>query len=197
MPYPEFDFKNEIVLEDAAALLRPLQFSDYDNLLPIAIADKTLLRFSPAPIYSEELLKTYITKAIGDRNTQSRYPFIIFDKKKNEYAGSTSFLNFSIPDKRVEIGHTWLGREFQRSGLNRQCKFLLLSFAFDTLGFERVEFKTDERNEASRTAIEKIGGRFEGILRSHMVMSDGFRRNTVYYSILKDEWTQMKATFLR
>jgi N-acetyltransferase len=197
MPLTNFDFGEEIVLENDAVRLRPLQVSDYDNLFSIATADKTLLQFSPAPIYSAELLEAYMKKALDARVNKARYPFIIFDKKQNRYAGSTSYLNLSNPDGRVEVGHTWLGREFQKTGLNRRCKFLLLSYAFDKLGFERIEFKTDERNLASRTAIEKIGGRFEGILRSHTVMYDGFRRNTYCYSILKNEWALLKADFLR
>jgi len=190
-----FPFDKEIILENATALLRPLQISDFDNLLKVATEDKELLRFSPKPIYSEKLLRDYIQGAVEERKNRSRYYFIIFDKKKNAYAGSTSFLNISNADSRAEIGATWIGKDFQRTGLNRNCKFLLLSYAFEELGAERVELKTDERNTASRNAIEKIGGKFEGILRSHTLMYDGYRRNTVYYGILKDEWNDLKANF--
>lgn len=192
-----FPFEKEIILENDSALLRPLQISDVGNLLEIATGDKNLLQFSPAPIYSEVLLRNYIEKALQERKNKSRYYFSIFDKKKNAYAGSTSFLNISNGDSRVEIGATWIGKEFQRTGLNRNCKYLLLSFAFGELDAERVEIKTDERNTASRNAILKIGGKFEGILRSHTVMYDGFRRNTVYYSILKNEWENLKEDFLK
>lgn len=192
-----FPFEKEIILENTSALLKPLQISDIDNLLKIATEDKNLLQYSPAPIYSEELLKSYIENALKERKNKSRYYFSIFDKKKNAYAGSTSFLNISNNDSRVEIGATWIGRDFQRTGLNRNCKYLLLSFAFGELGAERVELKTDERNTASRNAIEKIGGKFEGILRSHTLLYDGFRRNTVYYSILKNEWKNLKPDFIK
>ena len=192
-----FPFAKEIILENVSALLRPLQISDMDNLVKIATEEKDLLQFSPAPIYSEELLKSYIEKALLERKNKSRYYFSIFDKKKNAYAGSTSFLNISNVDSRVEIGATWIGREFQRTGLNRNCKYLLLNFAFGELGAERVELKTDERNTASRNAIQKIGGKFEGILRSHTLMYDGYRRNTVYYGILKDEWKNLKHDFIK
>ena len=143
------------------------------------------------------MLVLYIEKALNDQQNKNRYSFSIFDKKSNAYAGSTSFMNISNIDNRLEIGATWLEKKFQKTGLNRNCKYLMLSFAFDNLYAERVEFKTDERNLTSRTAIEKIGGQFEGILRSHALMSDGFRRNTVYYSILKDEWLLLKPNFLR
>jgi len=191
-----FPFDEEITLENDFALLRPIAKSDIDNLLPIATEDKDLLQFSPAPIYTPELLESYIDKAVLSRFNKDRYTFIVFDKTKNSYAGSTSFLNTSNPDDRLEIGATWYGKKFQRTGLNRNCKYLLLEFAFDHLGAERVELKTDERNVASRTAIEKIGGQPEGTLKSQTLLYNGIRRNTVYYSILKNEWQQMKSHFL-
>ena len=192
-----FPFEKEIILENDSALLRPLQNSDVDNLQEIAMEDKKLLQFSPVPIYSEVLLRSYIENALLERKNKSRYYFSIFDKKKNAYAGSTSFLNISNADCRVEIGATWIGKSFQRTGLNRNCKYLLLSFAFDEVGAERVELKTDERNTASRNAILKIGGKLEGILRSHTLLYDGHRRNTVYYSILKDEWENLRVGFIK
>jgi len=191
-----FPFDKEIILENSVALLRPLEFSDINNLLKIAIEEKRLLQYSPLPVFSKKLLTEYVQKSLKERENKNRYSFIIFDKRKNIYAGSTSFMNISNVDSRIEIGSTWIGKEFQRTGLNRNCKYLLLSYAFDELGTERIELKTDERNSASRNAIEKIGGRFEGILRSHTLMYDGFRRNTVYYSILKNEWEKLKNGFL-
>jgi len=191
-----FSFDEEIILENNFALLRPINKADIDNLLAIAIKDKDLLQFSPVPVYTKSLLKEYIDKAVDNRLNKSRYTFIVFDKIQNAYAGSTAFLNVSNPDDRLEIGATWYGKEFQRTGLNRNCKYLLLQYAFDNLEAERVEFKTDERNSASRKAIEKIGGQFEGILRRHTLMYDGFRRNTVYYSILRSEWSKLKNHFL-
>lgn len=191
-----FSFDEEIILENNFALLRPINKADIDNLLAIAIKDKDLLQFSPVPVYTKSLLKEYIDKAVDNRLNKSRYTFIVFDKIQNAYAGSTAFLNISNPDDRLEIGATWYGKEFQRTGLNRNCKYLLLQYAFDNLEAERVEFKTDERNSASRKAIEKIGGQFEGILRRHTLMYDGFRRNTVYYSILRSEWSKLKNDFL-
>jgi N-acetyltransferase len=191
-----FPFDEEIILENSFALLRPVNETDIDNLLPVATKDKDLLQFSPAQIYTRELLKIYIDKAVENKISKNQYAFIVFDKTENQFAGSTSFLNISNQDDRLEIGATWYGKEFQRTGLNRNCKYLLLQYAFDALAAERVEFKTDERNLASRKAIEKIGGQFEGILRRHTLMSDGFRRNTVCYSILKSEWPELKKRLL-
>ena len=192
----KFPFDKAIILEDDTALLRPLQLSDTPNLLAIASADEKLVQFSPWQIHNEELLSAWIQKTIDEWHNKTKYPFIIFDKRKKAYAGSTSFLAISNVDSRVEIGATWLGKDFQQTGLNRHCKFLLLRFAFDELGAMRVELKTDERNKKSRTAIEKIGGKFEGILRSHSLLPDGYRRNVVYYSILKDEWQELKNTLV-
>jgi RimJ/RimL family protein N-acetyltransferase len=192
-----FPFEKKITLENSSALLRPLQFSDIKNLLKIATEDENLLQYFPRPIFSEKLLTEYVQKSIKERENKTRYSFTIFDKRKNSYAGSTSFMNISNVDGRIEIGSTWIGKEFQHTGLNRNCKYLLLSFAFDEVGAERIELKTDERNTASRKAIQKIGGQFEGVLRSHTLMYDGFRRNTVYYSILKNEWDKLKNGFLK
>lgn len=191
-----FDLIKDIFLENEVAFLRPIEEADFDNLLTIALKDKDLLQFSPRPIHSEELLRKYIDRALQLRRLKSRYTFIVWDKTKKLYAGSSSFLNISEGDDRLEIGATWYGTEFQRTGLNRNCKFLMLEYAFEVLNVVRVEFKTDERNLASRTAIEKIGGKFEGILRHHTLMFDGFRRNTVCYNILKSEWEDLKNSIL-
>jgi RimJ/RimL family protein N-acetyltransferase len=156
--------------------------------VPVATAHRDLVQYSPTPIYTDELLLNYIAQAIEDRKNHLRYAFVIWDKQKMEYAGSTSFLNISSKDKRLEIGHTWIGKNFQGTGLNAKVKALLLNYAFKNLEFERVEFKTDERNTTSRKALEKLGAIYEGSLRSHMLMADGFRRNSVYYSILRNEW---------
>lgn len=188
----QFDFAKDIILENKNVLLRPLTINDFDFLAPIIGQSPNLLQFSPTQIKSVSELQQYIQNALAERAAGIRYPFIIFDKNKQAYAGSTSFAAVSNKDKRLEIGWTWIGKDFQQSGLNRNCKFLLLQYTFEKLHFERAELKTDERNQQSRSAIEKIGGQFEGILRSHTVMQDGYRRNTVYYSILKQEWQELK-----
>jgi N-acetyltransferase len=191
-----FNLDLNIVLENEVVLLRPLELSDVENLMGVAVAHPDLVRYSPTQIHSRALLTDYVENALAERmGAGTRYAFVIFDKVKNAYAGSTSFLNISQANGNVEIGWTWIGPEFQRSGLNRNCKFLLLSYAFEVLGAERVELKTDERNLQSRTAILKLGAKYEGILRSNTLMSDGFRRNTVYYSILRDEWAGVKLGF--
>jgi RimJ/RimL family protein N-acetyltransferase len=182
------EFQRKYVFENERALLRPLQSDDFEYLLPIALRTPQLLKYSPSPFGDVEKLRMYIEKAVAARGNHRRYPFIIFDKQHQEYAGSTSFGNVSNYDRRLEIGWTWIDPKFQGTGLNRASKQLLIDFTFHTLQFERVEFKIDSRNIKSRKAVEKLGATFEGELRSHTLMNDGYRRSTVYYGILKDEW---------
>ena len=189
---PSFDFEKDHLFENERANIRPLTPDDLELLGPIAYQNKDLLAYSPSQIHTKELLSNYIHAALQARANQQRYPFIIFDKAKNQCAGSTSFGNVSNKDRRLEIGWTWIGPEFQGTGLNKACKDLLMTYAFETLDFERVEFRIDSRNIKSRRAVEKLGAQFEGELRSHTLMSDGFRRNTVYDGILKSEWKKQQ-----
>ena len=190
----EFKFSNPIVLENSRVKLEPLKTIHIESLSKTALSIKNLLKFSPLGFNDEDELKTYVENALNLKHEKLRYPFAIYDKQSSKYAGSTSFMHISNYDKRLEIGSTWIAREFQRSGLNRHCKFLLLQYAFDKLGFDRVEFKTDNRNEQSKTAIQAIGAKYEGTLRKHALMQDGFKRDTVYYSILKEEWSTSKTS---
>ena len=105
-------------------------------------------------------------------------------------------MNIDIANERLEIGSTYLGPQFHQTGLNRNVKLLMLSYAFELLQVKRVELKTDARNVQSRTAMEGMGAQYEGSLRSHTIMTDGYRRDTAYYSILIDEWPQVKAQLL-
>ena len=190
----DVDFTKEILLQNDRVLLRPLLPEDNQNLQAVATAHPDLVQYSPYTIFTSEQLTAYVAASLKDRESCVRYAFAIYDKQKASWAGSTSFGNISNKDQRLEIGWTWIGKNFQQTGLNRACKFLLLQYSFEQLLFERVEFKTDARNLASRTAIEKIGGQYEGALRSHTLMLDGFRRTTVYYSILKEEWPRIKKS---
>ena len=192
-----FDISQNIILENDRSLLRPLVPEDIKHLLPLAIRDKDLMDFSPSEIHRPDLIQAYIDTALAAKTDGIRYPFIIFDKHNNQYTGSTSFGNMSNKNSRLEIGWTWIGKKFQRTGLNRNNKFLMLSYAFEELNCLRVELKTDTRNIQSRTAMKKIGATEEGILRSHTVMSDGYRRDTIYYSILKNEWEGIKGSIFK
>ena len=122
---------------------------------------------------------------------------VIVEKKTNKYVGSTRYGNISLENKRLEIGWTWLGKEFQRAGINISCKYLLLKYAFEDLQFNRVEFKTDVINIASRNAIENLGASVEGIFRQHIITQEGRIRDTIYYSILYYEWNIIKLELLK
>jgi RimJ/RimL family protein N-acetyltransferase len=186
------NFSDNIILENNSVLLRPLSSDDEDGLSKIAF-DPDLWKFTVSCAMNLDELKKYINTAIDDRKRNIRYPFTIIDKSSGEIAGSTSYGNISVKDKRVEIGWTWLGKKFRGTGMNKECKFLLLQYAFEHLKFKRVEFKTDVLNKASRRALEKIGAKEEGVLRSHTLMHDGRRRDTIYYSILADEWKRLSS----
>ena len=191
----DLDFSKSIILENERVRIEPLILSHYNLLTHIVVDNPDLLRYSPAKFGTLNLLKEYIENNVLLRGCCKKYPFVIFDKECQEYAGSTSFLNISNKDERLEIGSTWIGEKYQKTGLNRNCKLLLMTYAFEELKAVRLEFKTDGRNKQSQKAIEGIGAKYEGILRSHTVMPDGYRRDTVYYSVLKDEWNGVKGSF--
>lgn len=187
------DLTQTIVLENRRTRLEPLGLSHLDFLLPIPLKYPNLLRYSPSAFGTREQLETYIQTALKDR-ANGRYAFAIFDKEEDRFVGSTSYGNISPANHRLEIGWTWLDKDVQGSGINKYCKHLLLEYAFEVLGWERVELKTDSRNLQSRRAMEKIGAKYEGELRNHVLMRDGYRRNTVYYSILREEWMVIRET---
>ncbi len=192
-----FDFTQTYTFENDRARINALKSDDFEDLSNIAFHDTNLLQYSPAEIDDAEKLNNYIAIALQERLNKSRYAFTIFDKAANVYAGCTSFYAVSNADERLAIGYTWIGKAFQGSDLNRNCKFLMMQFAFETFGFNRVELHTDERNAQSRAAIRKIGGVEEGILRQFTMMPNGFRRNTVTFSILRSEWTELKTTIFK
>jgi len=191
------NFDNNIHLENDRARLEPLDLIHLDHLLPIALNHPGLLQYSPSPFGTTDKLMEYIESALNARIRGERYPFVIFDKRNNLYAGSTSYGHVSESDQRLEIGWTWLDKSAQGTGLNKYCKHLLLQYAFEDLKFERVEFRIHSENMQSRKSVENIGAQFEGELRSHTVMPDGQRRNTAYYSILKQEWIQINETIFK
>ena len=190
----DFDFDRDILLKDRRVTLEPLSWKHFEFLRPVVQANPDSHKFSPSRYGSEESLKIYFENALDQKKQNLRYPFAIFDNLTGTYAGSTSYGTISNRDLRLEIGWTWIGEAFQRTGLNRHCKYNMLQYAFEKLNFERVALKTDDRNEQSKNAITAIGGKFEGILRSHTLMFDGHRRDTAYYSILKNEWKAIKKS---
>jgi RimJ/RimL family protein N-acetyltransferase len=173
--------------------LEPLGNRHLDALSPIIDNDPQLMKFSSLRVENSSDLAAYIDHALQMKSRNERYPLAIYDKTLNQWAGSTSFTFISDKDGRLEIGFTWIGKAFQRTGINTSMKFLMLQYAFEYLGFNRVELRADSRNMQSRRAMEKIGAIYEGTLRNHMILPDGFKRSTLYYSIIAEEWPTVKA----
>ena len=177
-------------LEDNRVLLRPLQASDYENLLPFALNEPDTWFYSYLSAKGYNGMQQYVSDALAAQTTGKEYPFIVFDKQTGEFAGSTRFYDINPAFKTLQLGYTWYGEKFRGTGLNKHCKFLLLQFAFEVLNVERVEFRADARNERSIAAMKSIGCTVEGILRNHMPLESGGRRDSIVLSILRDEWEQ-------
>ncbi|MEN9298030.1 MAG: hypothetical protein RLZZ429_343 [Bacteroidota bacterium] len=193
-----FDLSKDYVLENNCVLLRPLQGNDCDNLRYFSQNQPEIWTYSLQKAAGEENLKKYIEFAISARQRGVEYPFIVYDKRQNSYAGSTRFYDIQLQHQTLQLGYTWYGKEFQGTGLNKHCKFLLLQFAFEQIGMERVEFRADNNNLRSIAAMKSIGCVVEGVLRSHANKLEGGRRDSIVLSILKDEWfTSVKKNLLQ
>ncbi|MEZ4873922.1 MAG: GNAT family protein [Flavobacteriaceae bacterium] len=182
-----FNFETNYLLENERVLLRPLTLDDFQALLPFAQKEPELWTFSLISGAGAENLKSYIEFAISKRKQEDSFAFIVFDKKTQKIAGSTRFYDIQKQHNTLQLGYTWYGKEFQGTGLNKHCKFLLLQFAFETVKVERVEFRADFNNKKSIAAMQSIGCTIEGVLRSNCQGLDG-RRDSIVLSILKDEW---------
>lgn len=191
--YQKF-FPSTFVLETPRVVLRLLDRGDLPTLLSIA-GDKQIWKYFTKDLSNEIELKDWIEEALFDREQGKRMPFTIIDKDTKTICGSTSFGNISFYDKRLEIGWSWLGTGSMGTGVNKHAKFALLSYAFEAMKMERVEVKTDNLNERAKAGLLKIGMKPEGILRSHMQMHSNRRRDSIYYSILRDEWELVKERF--
>ncbi len=193
-----FDLSKDYVLENSCVLLRPLQPDDCDNLRYFSLNEPEIWTYSLQKAAGEENLKKYIEFAISARQNGVEYPFIVYDKRQNKYAGSTRFYDIQLQHQTLQLGYTWYGKEFQGTGLNKHCKYLLLQFAFEQIGMERVEFRADNNNLRSIAAMKSIGCVVEGVLRSHANKVEGGRRDSIVLSILKDEWFDtVKANLLQ
>ena len=183
-----FNVRKDYTLEDDCVLLRPLRTDDVQHLLPFSLNEPGLWKYSLLSVAGEENLKNYIQIALKGREEEKEYPFIVYDKRKGAYAGSTRFYDIQLNQKTMQLGYTWYGAKFHGTGLNKHCKYLLLEFAFDELNMERVEFRADINNERSIAAMKSIGCVVEGVLRANTIKADGTRRDSIVLSILKKEW---------
>lgn len=179
-------------LPDGVARLEPLEPRHAPGLLDAA-SDASIFAYMPTlPPRNlpqiEQLLRAALDAAAGG----AELPFAIVERATGRPIGSTRYLDIQPANRGLEIGWTWIGRAWQRTRVNTECKFLLLRHAFDSLAALRVQFKTDERNRASRAALLRIGAVVEGTLRKHRIMPDGFVRSSVYFSVLAEEWPAVR-----
>jgi len=195
-PKLDFDTSIDVILEDERLLLRPLVQADVANLASYVKDEPTLWKYALTPITTAQEFEQYMATAVEARQLKSAYPFIVFDKLQNKYVGSTRFYDIQLNNSSTQLGYTWYSESTWGTGLNEHCKLLLLEFAFETIGFERVEFRADNRNKRSIAAMQKIGCTVEGVLRNHLPTSDGTRRDSIVLSMLKEEWPMIKAGFL-
>jgi RimJ/RimL family protein N-acetyltransferase len=180
-----------LALEGADVRLEPLAERHLDALWNVA-KDREIWRWYAVPVLSREELAAWVGEALKEAAGGRTLPFATCLRASGEVVGSTRFAAYSPENERVEIGWTFVGRAWQRTAINSEAKLLMLRHAFETLHLERVELKTDSLNEASRRAILRLGATEEGTLRSHMLCSSGRRRDSVYYSILRGEWPDVR-----
>ena len=183
------------ILKGTFVDLIPLEKEHFDELF-IAASDKELWRLIPTDCSERATFQTVYQTALTERETGNQYPFVIKLKSTNQLIGSTRLFEIYPNDKKLEIGWTWITQPYWGTGINLECKLLLLTFCFEILKANRVQLKTKDNNFRSRKAIEKIGGIFEGIFRKDRIQSDGTTRNSAYYSILDNEWYSAKQKIL-
>lgn len=185
-----------VVLQGSVVRLEPLTLTHLEPLCAVGL-EPELWRWTTSQVRSPEDMRAYIETALQWQRDGTAIPFATVELAGNRVIGSTRFMNIDGPHRRAEIGATWIAPPWQRTAVNTEAKYLMLRYAFETLGFIRVELKTDSLNEKSRNAILRIGAKQEGIFRNHMVCADGRIRHSVYYSIIDSEWPSVKAALQR
>ena len=189
-----------VTLEGRIVRLEPLSLDHVAGLAEVAL-DPAIWRWTIARPESIADLRAWAETALANRDAGTELPFATIERASGRPIGTTRFMNIVLEHRRLEIGWTWVAPAWQRTGANREAKYLQLRHAFEVLGCRRVEFKTDSRNEASRAALLGIGAQFEGIFRNHMVMPDGPMRHSAWYSVIDEEWpavrTRLEASLAR
>jgi RimJ/RimL family protein N-acetyltransferase len=181
-----------VTLEGRHVRLEPLVKRHLAGLAQVGL-DEELWRWIPTAVRTPEEMAAYIETALQEQERGVSLPFAILEKATGRAIGSTRYGNIDRVHNRMEIGWTWVARDWQRTAMNTEAKYLLLRHAFETLKCMRVELKTDSLNEKSRAAILRIGAKEEGIFRNHMITSSGRIRHSVYFSIIDSEWPAVKA----
>ncbi|MGM9950351.1 MAG: GNAT family N-acetyltransferase [Lysinibacillus sp.] len=185
---------NPIFLENDVVQLRPIELSDTEEILEAAIDPEIWTHMSDTLLTKGAVLD-YTENAVKEREAGQSHKFVILSKETGKIIGSTTFFDMSSEHKRLEIGYTWLHPRYWRTNINTNCKYLLLTYCFEQWGMHRVQIKTDHENLRSQKAIERLGATKEGVLRNHMIRKDGTIRHTVMYSIIKEDWPEVKRHF--
>jgi len=188
--------QSEITLENERLKLIPFENERNQELKEI-IFDDSIWEFMGMYVRTEEDFENYINSTLKDAAAGICYPFLIIDKATNKVAGSTRYGNINIASQKCEIGWTWFGKEFQGTGLNKSCKFELLSFGFESIGLRRIQFSADLENIRSQKAITKLGATKEGLFRNNYVDSLGNSKDDVYFSIIREDWSQIQHDFFK
>jgi N-acetyltransferase len=181
-----------VTLEGRRVVLEPLSFDHHAQLCEAGL-DEDIWLLNPTPVRTREDMRHYIAAALREEQHELALPFATIEKESGRVVGSTRFGNISRENYRMEIGWTWIGKNWQRTFVNTEAKYLMLAHAFETLNCMRVELKTDSLNERSRNAILRIGAKEEGIFRNHMITASGRIRHSVYFSIIDSEWPLVKV----
>jgi RimJ/RimL family protein N-acetyltransferase len=184
-----------VVLEGRIVRLEPLRRDHLDSLAAVAF-EPALWQYTLARPVDAAGLEAWVGAALDNAEAGIEVPFATIDRATERVIGSTRYLNIVPEHRRFEIGWTWLATSAQRTGANREAKLLQLTHAFEGLGANRVEFKTDSLNDKSRTALLGIGASFEGIFRNHMVMPDGRLRHSAYYSVTREDWPTVRSRLI-
>lgn len=182
----------EIVLEGSSVRLEPLERAHLPALAEVAL-DPELWRWTLSLVRTRDDLTRYVEKALALRDAHVGYPFATIERRGGRVIGSTRFQPIEPAHRRLEIGYTFVARPWQRTAVNTEAKYLMMKHAFEAMGMHRVEFKTDVLNTASRTALLRIGATEEGILREHSITEGGRIRDTIYFSVLEQEWPSVRA----
>jgi RimJ/RimL family protein N-acetyltransferase len=185
-----------VTLSSERLTLRPLRLDDAPALTRAA-SDGELWQKKTTTVPTPEGFEAYVQKALEIQASGLALPFATVVNDGSIVVGSTRYMNIDAANHRVEIGTTWIARSWQRTFVNTHAKFLMLQHAFETLGCNAVELRTHRLNDQSRAAIERLGAKLDGILRQHMIMPDGHVRDTVVYSIIRDEWPGVKEGLQR
>ena len=182
-----------VTLEGTHVRLEPLSLERHaDGLIEIGL-DLELWRWTVVKIETAADLRRYFEKALQDQAEGRAVPFATIERAGGHIVGSTRFMAIAVPHRRVEIGSTWIAKPWQRTAINTEAKYLMFRHAFETWGCQRVELKTDARNDRSWRAMLRLGLVLEGTYRKHMITERGEARDTVYFSVVDDEWPAMKA----